>query len=65
MSNELTEAERAIADVIKAAVFNSEITLVCSGAYENLIRDSVAAVTPIIRRETLAKFGDRIGRFNP
>jgi hypothetical protein len=65
MSTELTEAERAAAKVIDASVFDSEMTLVNNGSREDIARAIVAAVAPIIKRETLAKFGDRMGTFNP
>lgn len=65
MSNELTEAERAAAKVIDAAVFDAGMTLVSDWFREGIARDIVAAVAPIIKRETLDRFGDRMGTFNP
>jgi hypothetical protein len=61
----LTEAESAVAEVIDSAVFDSEMTLVNEGSREMIIKEIVAAVAPIIRRETLERFGDRMGTLNP
>ena len=60
MSNELTEAERAALDLI-----DMEENEWPAGTNVELACAIVAAVAPIIKRETLAKFGDRMGRFNP
>lgn len=57
MSNELTESERAAIKIIE----RSPDHLVSD---EELARAVVAAVAPIIKRETLDRFGDRMGRFN-
>jgi len=59
MSNELTEAERAAERVLDAALPDT------AGLQAEFAREVVAAVTPIIKRETLERFGDRMGRFNP
>jgi hypothetical protein len=68
MSNELTEAERA---AVNAAHWYCSHTgpptgtdSICQDC-ENIAVAITAAVAPIIKRETLAKFGDRMGRFNP
>jgi hypothetical protein len=60
VSNELTEAERAAEQVLSNALPHM-VGLV----NDALARQITAAVAPIIKRETLAKFGDRMGRFNP
>jgi len=65
MSNELTEAERAAAEAL-AAHHNAHSTTdrLGVGAFEAEARAVVASVAPIIKRETLDRFGDRMGRFN-
>lgn len=63
MSNELTEAERAAADVLlyeEGSEWPED-----TERHEEIARAVVAAVAPIIKRETLDRFGDRMGTFNP
>jgi hypothetical protein len=68
MSTELTEAERA---AVNAAHWycrhDGPVTgtdSLCQDC-ENIARAITAAVAPIIKRETLDRFGDRMGTFNP
>jgi hypothetical protein len=64
MSNELTEAERAATNAAHwychhdgPATGTDSLCQDC----ENVARAITAAVAPIIRRETLDRFGDRMG----
>jgi hypothetical protein len=71
MSTELTEAERAAREVMSdwevftASDGNNSIRMKSRRSDDEIARAIVAAVAPIIKRETLAKFGDRMGTFNP
>jgi hypothetical protein len=60
MSDELTEAERAVAEVLDSAVFDSEMTLVNDTAREDIARAVMAAVRPIIEAETSRLIADLI-----
>jgi hypothetical protein len=51
MSNELTEAERAAAELLVGHMVG----------WEEMAKQIVAAVAPIVKRETLDRFGDRMG----
>jgi hypothetical protein len=55
----LTEAERAALDLI-----DMEENEWPAGTNVELAQAIVAAVAPIIKRETLDRFGDRMGTFN-
>jgi hypothetical protein len=68
VSSELTEAERAAVNAAHwycrhggPATGTDSLCQDC----ENIARAIVAVVAPIIRRETLDRFGDRMGTFNP
>jgi hypothetical protein len=68
MSNELTEAERAAVNAAHWYCRHDgppvDIDSLCQDC-EDIARAITAAVAPIIRRETLDRFGDRMGTFNP
>jgi hypothetical protein len=67
MSNELTEAERVVAEMLSQN-HNYRVEpsrLIGPDEFTSEAREIVSAVAPIIKRDTLAKFGDRMGRFNP
>jgi hypothetical protein len=59
LNHELTEAERAAAAVIDAAVFDSEMTLVNDMSREDIARAITAAVSPIIEADALYDAADR------
>jgi len=59
VSNELTEAELAIHVAI------CEDSPQHCNEWRGRCVKATEAVAPIIKRETLAKFGDRMGQFNP
>jgi hypothetical protein len=67
----LTEAELAAREVMSewevftASDGNNSIRMRSHRSEDQIAREVVAAVAPIIKRETLAKFGDRMGCFNP
>jgi hypothetical protein len=70
MSNELSEAERAAAEILWRE-YDGEDYDPEDGGHEaalldhaELAREFVAAVEPIVKRETMDRFGDRMGRFN-
>jgi hypothetical protein len=65
MSEPMTEAERAVAEVIDSAVFDSEMTLVNDGAREDIARAVVAAVRPLIEADALEALADGAAAYGP